>query len=468
VAENTLHYVWLRRLRPDVPIYDAVIDSSIEQLKVKRKAVTRDRLKRRSNAPQDVNVKNADTSTVDKLDYASNFRIFWDNVRPMLRATAILGEMTSLLVDMSASMELETFLDNKATRLGANRQNHKVYAIHEHDLPKYYSIIAKRNDLFKASSGLPQMLLPTIISHFDAFLAGLLATTYETRPELIKSIDKQITVHELMQFQSINEAKQHYVEKEIDAFMYMSRSDQLKWLEKKFKVNIAPEGTLAHTFYEATERRNLVVHNNSVVNKRYLDNLRALDVPTTHKVGDRLQTTRKYLDTVISAAIELAFKVSQTVWRKIDKLSAAAADETANDVTFALIEIRRYELGRKLFEFCQHPDFRFAKERARLVNIVNYANLERLSGNQNEARRILEAEEWDSKNLEFQICSAAVLGEVDRCISLLERHGIEIGIGPAEYSSWPVFSEIRESPEFRLAHKKVLGVDILQPPADNE
>ena len=78
---------------------------------------------------------------------------------------------------------------------------------------------------------------------------------------------------ELSNFDSIESARSHLIWKEIDSLLRKSHFEHLKWIESKVELDkITTQNQWLNKFLELTERRNLFVHTDGVVNKHYLKN----------------------------------------------------------------------------------------------------------------------------------------------------------------------------------------------------
>ena len=53
------------------------------------------------------------------------------------------------------------------------------------------------------------------------------------KPELLNSSEKNLTFSKLAEYNSIEEAKEYIIEKEIETVLRDSHSNQFKWLESK-------------------------------------------------------------------------------------------------------------------------------------------------------------------------------------------------------------------------------------------
>lgn len=155
-----------------------------------------------------------------------------------------------------------------------------------------YNVLSKRvRRTFTAYSVVPRGFLVSLVSTYDAFLGKLVGALFRIRPELLKSSDRTLTYLQLSEFQSIAEAREHLLEKEVETLLRKSHAEQFDWLESKFAVKLRVDLPAWPTFIEVTERRNLFVHADGLVSSQYLKVCREhrVEVDAETKVGSQLR-----------------------------------------------------------------------------------------------------------------------------------------------------------------------------------
>lgn len=111
----------------------------------------------------------------------------------------------------------------------------------------------------------------TIVSQYDAFFGNLLRALFTLRPEIVDVSEKGLTLSQLNNFESIKEARDFILEKEVESILRASHSDQINFLEKKFSIKLTKDLNIWPSFIEITERRNLFAHGNGLVSSHYLN-----------------------------------------------------------------------------------------------------------------------------------------------------------------------------------------------------
>jgi hypothetical protein len=151
------------------------------------------------------------------------------------------------------------------------------------------------------------------------------------------------------------------------------------------------------------------------------------------------------------------------LWRKFAKDERERADDVLNQFCYSLIYERSYKIAEILLTFGTKTLKQHGSEKTRRMMIVNLANAIRLQKREPEAIALLDREDWSASGEEFQLCVAAVKGEIDRVVELMKRMGASGSITREDYRNWPVFRGIRTNPKFGATFEAVFGVPFATP-----
>jgi hypothetical protein len=142
---------------------------------------------------------------------------------------------------------------------------------------------------------IPRSYLMTLISHYDAFLGQLIKLILLAKPELLTASEKNLSLAQLIEFGSIENAKDFILEKEIEGVLRKSHAEQFSWMESKFSIPLRQGLDIWSDFIEITERRNLYVHTGGIVSNQYLKTCKENGVQLTDvTIGDELSTSPQY------------------------------------------------------------------------------------------------------------------------------------------------------------------------------
>lgn len=85
---------------------------------------------------------------------------------------------------------------------------------------------------------LEKSLFISLFSVFDKFIGDLVAVLYSKKPDLYKNINKEITLSEALNYDSMDELRQVFLDKEIETIRRKGYIDQFKDLETKFSIKL--------------------------------------------------------------------------------------------------------------------------------------------------------------------------------------------------------------------------------------
>jgi hypothetical protein len=368
------------------------------------------------------------------------------------------------LLPMAAKIEQDRLL----RRFADERQTAKVVAdgYEFYELPiACYREFDKRATTVRSTrqgmSGISDMLLLGLASSFDAFLADLMRVMLTQKPELLAASDKSISLKDLMTIGSVDEARNHLLEREIDQIMRGSHSDQIKWIEGKANTEIR-KTNLWPRYVELFERRNIIAHSAGIVSAQYLDVCKqsGYDVGGI-SVGQKLPITGKYLRKSVDLLTEFGIKLIQVVWRKLKPADMEAAIEKLSETGYELIVSRRYKLAAELLRFGLE-DQKPGNDASRKRMIINRANALKLAGKKEDAQAVLDKEDWSAATARYMICVYAVRDDLANVLAMLKSSVDANELVAAEVREWPVFEPLRALPEFAEGFEKVFGEPLVE------
>jgi hypothetical protein len=129
-----------------------------------------------------------------------------------------------------------------------------------------------------------ELALCRVVDTFLQYLSNLLALIYKTRPEMLKSSEKE-TIDFVLSHSSMDDLRAALAEKKIEKLSYLGFKDLAKHLEEYMGFPLFPDPAILDAVAELVEYRNIFVHAAGVVgttSARRVPNLAS-------KVGKRLE-----------------------------------------------------------------------------------------------------------------------------------------------------------------------------------
>ncbi len=168
----------------------------------------------------------------------------------------------------------------------------------------FAKIIERLSFVGRSVEFIRSMGLVYLVSIFEGFLQDMLTTLLLRHPFSI-SDQKSLTANELLSCDNISDAVRKISEKEASIVVNDDIQDVNRYLKGKFHIDLTQLANWSE-FKERFYRRNLIIHNSSVVNEAY----RAKTA--RGNVGDKITVDEEYLAT----SIAMFGTVGENIWKR--------------------------------------------------------------------------------------------------------------------------------------------------------
>jgi hypothetical protein len=311
---------------------------------------------------------------------------------------------------------------------------------------------------------LPINFVVSFVSQYDAYLGSLIKTMFVSKPEFLNSSEKNILFSELIKFQSIEEAREFIVEKEVESVLRESHLKQFKWLENKLGITLRKDLPSFCEFIEITERRNLFVHCNGIVSRQYLEVCKENDVKNIDKIklGQKLNAKPAYFNKCYFILFEIGIKLGHVIWRKLHPEEIEDADAHLNNVCFQLLVKGHNKLALNLLTFGTDTLKKHHDQEMVCILTVNKALAHYLSDKKDECKKVLAKHDWSATNDKFKLAISVLNENYKESIELMKSIGTSNKhINQDAYRDWPLFKNFRKTDEFKTAYKEIFHEDLV-------
>lgn len=369
--------------------------------------------------------------------------------------------MTMLLIqpyNKKANDDFKKFLKESVEEI--EDDNGKKRLLVKADESKKFETL-ERNASTSALAGkiIPESLFVSLISQYDAYLTRLLRAIYEIKPDVLNGSERNLTFSQLVEMETIENAREYIIDKEIDTVLRKSHSEQFDYLEKLIGIKLRENLPIWQTFIEITERRNLLVHCDGIISNQYLKNCKEHKCKIDKiKVGSRLGVEPQYFSNAYKCLYEIATKLTHTIWRKLLITDLKDADRELNDVCFHLINTNSFELADILLEFgCGQK--RHFNDSLKNVFIVNGSLSKYLQDKKEEAKKILDKKDWSASSDDFKLAYSVLTDDYENAYEIMIKIGDNGEVDQSDYKQWPLFSKIRKEEKFKETFKLIFKED---------
>ncbi|MCG3112786.1 MAG: hypothetical protein MCM46_13300 [Candidatus Manganitrophus sp. SB1] len=379
--------------------------------------------------------------------------------------------MDSLIKTLKSLIPAELFSEEKEEEKTADLSGNHNESITSPSREEMKTVIAKElfenpenkekflralNSYHKAAPVQEELLstsvLVSLISYLEALISNLIHAFYERFPKAMPAEDRSLSLAELREIGSVKEAEAFLVAKEVDSVLRQDLDSQFRYFTKRLKIDLTIFDDFWPIVIETDQRRNLIVHNQGIVNRVYLERV---DPKLVEKYGavknERLPVEREYLSQAITTIEIVGIILLQQCWRKWDKDTVASADDFLIDTTFDGLLEERYELVDQIARYASTVTFE--NDVSKRIVCINQAITLRDSGRSEEIEKVLESYDWSACGLIFQVALCAVRKQEDELFNLLPRAVAAGELKKEQLEQWPLFHIFRSTERFSEAIK---------------
>jgi hypothetical protein len=334
--------------------------------------------------------------------------------------------------------------------LNSDESRRKIEEWEEQNPQKVHELYALLRAAFTQPAAQGNILrrgaLVLLVSFFETLESDLIHFHFSRYPgALPKPEERSINLAELRELGDIDEVERYLADKEVADILRGSLPKQLKYFEK-LRIDLKPlSDDCRDELIEIDQRRNLLVHNDGIVNKIYLtrtpeSRLRDKKV----EIGCQLSVSHKYLSRAIETVHLFGFILIQLCWRHWIKDEQDEADKVFIELTYDSLVQGKYDFVKRLAGFA--PIARVSKAIARRI-AINHAIALRELGEKDEIRKAVKGCDWLPQEIEVQIALCTLREEYERVYSLLAK-AAETGEIKRMWIDWPLFRPIRNEQRF--------------------
>lgn len=296
----------------------------------------------------------------------------------------------------------------------------------------------------------------SIATQFDNYLASLLKYLLVSRPDLIGVYDKELRLREVLEFSSQDKLREHCINLKIEELMYKSHREQIEWVDAKFGLNLAKNFNEWKEIILSFEVRNILVHNDGIINERFLQKLKEAKIPATkYKNGELFPLTPKFIDRMENILVSFACNLYYYLMSKLFPNVIDEIDNSLNSIIYNSLVQRDYNKAIRIVDSItshkeRHSNF------VHFMLIINKAIALKFGGDNEQALKLLGSEDWSSCNNELLMAKAVLEDDFKTASTYMNKLNLSEMEYP--YIEWPLFEKFRESKEFQDEYLKLYGI----------
>lgn len=284
--------------------------------------------------------------------------------------------------------------------------------------------------------------LISLISSAEWFLSQVLRGFFEAYPEAAGVKEKTLTLEDLRKIGSIDEAENYLITLRVDEIMWGGYEDWIKYLRSTVKISMGYIAEDEPRLIEIFQRRNVLVHNNGIVNPTYIAKIEPL-LRQGIQVGQELQIDRAYVDAAIDLIERNFVLIAAELWKKLKPKDENRAN-VLTDLTIKSLMLEKYRVAEGASRFTM--DDKQLPERSQLIGKLNFWQTLKWVGKFEEVKTEIEEADFSAKEDLFQLARLTLLDLLEEVIPLIEGMLGTDKLPLKALEEWPIFKLARQDP----------------------
>ncbi len=316
----------------------------------------------------------------------------------------------------------------------------------EYNKSNYYDLMIQMENAPKLQTKNYEILANSTFlilnNYFEFLFADLLTFHFTNNRNLIGEKNINISLNDLKNYSTIEEAYDDFLFKEVEKLLLEMTFEEIKNYFKKLDVSLSEDFIKWDNINEIRERRHLLVHNNSIVNKKYIAKS---NNPYNLNIGDIAKIDEDYLNKSIVEIQVAGILLIMNCWGKWGKKHATDAIMELLTLTFDLLKQKRNRTASRICEYVEKniKPSNDDEENCIIRIKFNYCiSLKRI-----DEKKILEKKLEElrvgSMSPIFEIAKHILSDEYKIAISLFKNSITVDEFIIDDYLEWPIFEEIR-------------------------
>ena len=353
---------------------------------------------------------------------------------------------------------------NKHLKVIEKDHQFEIYGITDDQYSPVRTQIRRLREIDRGATVLPGAILLSLVATFDSFIADTIRIVLRSQPKRVTESSKLISVKEVMQMSSFDDVIRKLTDDEVEDVMRGSHNNQIHFIEERLNISIRDHYKEWGEFIEIVERRNLIAHGNYIINSQYVSNCKdhGLDVDEG-QCGERLTLDERYLRRSSDRLLEFGLSLMFVLWLKHFRESSETAYENLNELAYEMIKDGQSRVATKILDLALFKQKLNASDRTTRTMTVNLANAYKKVGNDKMAQQVITRLDWSASTDDFQICVAAVQGNINRVLELMPKVAHGDLISKSQFREWPVFDWARDEEAVREKFQEVYGEPVIDP-----
>lgn len=294
-------------------------------------------------------------------------------------------------------------------------------------------------------------------NYFEYLLSDLLSYHYNKFQKSLNEKKFNFALKDINEFETIEELTKALITREVESMMVeMTFDELLEHFHTTLEIDNEKELINWDFIRECRERRHIIVHNSSVVNKKYISRTKN---PYNLKIGDTINVDNDYFLKSCREFYLAGLLLSYNSWGKWDKEDTNDAIYEIMVDSFDLLKLKQYELVSRFTSYAQKIEARNENQEDYLLRTKfnKLISLKKLSENGVLTKELKKIKIGTASPI-FKLAYAILSDDHKSIIDLVKQAKLINELDYTKYQEWPIYDFVRENEKINSEIEKELKI----------
>lgn len=299
-----------------------------------------------------------------------------------------------------------------------------------------------------------------LISYFEYLFTDLLKFYFKTYPGSISDKNITIQLNELKEYENLDEIRDFIIHKEVESMLFDLNFNELQdYFKKTLKVSLEDQLINYDIINEARERRHIIIHNNCIINKKYLSKINSniLDKKEKINIGENITVSKNYFNSVFNEIFVAGNIIVFNCWQQWKKEEKGDLLDQIMDITFNALKSKNYYTSEKIGLYSSKIEANNDEEADTLLRAdINYCIALKNNNKKPELEKRLAAIKPSTLSPIFKVAHCALRDDKAGVLTNIKNAKTVDEFTFEKYQDWPLFEGFRNDLEFNKKVQKTL------------
>ncbi|RCR69297.1 MoaD/ThiS family protein [Larkinella punicea] len=356
-----------------------------------------------------------------------------------------------------SGIDIDTIRNNDKKNRDDNEKSSFKIQIDEADANLLLKMVDKQSKIStKNFEVLSKGAFLMLNNYFEYLLADLLSFYYTSFQKSLNDKEVKMSLKEINEYESIEELVNAQIQREVEAMLIEKTFEQLlDHFETRLKISLEKDIINWSLIKEYRERRHIIVHNSSIVNKKYITRT---DNPYNLKIGDTVGISKEYFAESLRVFQIAGLLLIFECWGNWEKGTADKAIETMMVQSFNFLKNNDNHLAKSICNFSDKIEARNEhQENCLLRLLINKCIALKRLDNKTTLKKELKKIKVGTSTPIFKIAYLILNDNDEDLLENFKRAKVLKEIDKHIYFEWPIFEFIRNRDDLHLEIINILN-----------